>query len=83
MANKTIKKIEKLITPDKPVNVSAIQRTPQTLLSKEQLMLQGLFNQKNQFWGGGDVVRISGHLTTGNGLIKTGMGDATRRLFLP
>jgi len=65
------------------VNIATIQRAPQTLLSKEQLMLQGLFGQKQQFWGNGEPVVISNTLTTGNGLIKTGSGDSTRRLFLP
>ena len=56
---------------------------PSTSLSKEQRMLNALFNDKNQFWGNGDVVNINNTLTSGNGLIKTGSGDRTRRLFLP
>lgn len=63
-------------------NERIIQRTPQTILSKEQRMLQALFNQKNQLWGNGRPVEITNHLTTGNGLIKTGSGNATRRLFI-
>jgi hypothetical protein len=60
-----------------------MQSTPQTLLSKEQRMLNAMFNSKNQFWGTGDVVRINRTLTSGQGLINTGDGDSTRRLFLP
>lgn len=62
-------------------NIRAIQRPPQTILSKEQAMLSALFNQKNQLWGNGQPVRITRHLTTGGGLIKTGTGDETRRLL--
>ena len=80
---KTLDVSEKLISPGKPTNISTIQRAPQTILSKEQAMLGKLFNQKNQMWGNGRPVRISNTLTTGNGLIKTGSGDTTRRLFLP
>lgn len=69
--------------PGRAVNVGTIQRTPQTILSKEQRMLNALFNDKNQFWGNGEPVQINNTLTSGNGLIKTGSGNATRRLFLP
>lgn len=69
--------------PGKPINVATIQRAPQTILSKEQAMLGMLFNQKRQMWGNGRPVQINNTLTSGNGLIKTGSGDDTRRLFLP
>jgi hypothetical protein len=46
-------------------------------------MLNAMFNSKNQFWGNGQPVQINNTLTTGNGLLKTGSGDTTRRLFLP
>lgn len=62
-------------------NVSAMQRTPMTILSKEQAMLQALFGQKHQLWGNGQPVQINNTLTSGNGLIKTGSGNATRRLM--
>ena len=80
---------EKVFTPidklaSQPVgNISRIQATPQTILSKEQRMLNELFGQKRQFWGNGQPVQINNTLTSGNGLIKTGSGNATRRLFLP
>ena len=65
----------------KPVNVGMIQAAPQTLLTKEQKMFGALFNQKNQLWGNGQPVQINRTLTSGWGLIKTGDGDATRRLM--
>jgi hypothetical protein len=81
---KTSQGLSKAVSlPGKPVNIAMIQRAPQTILSKEQAMLGKLFNQKNQMWGNGRPVRISNTLTTGNGLINTGSGDTTRRLFLP
>ena len=70
-----------LLESGKPVNVGMIQSAPQTLLSKEQRMLNSLFNQKNQLWGNGQPVQINRTLTSGWGLIKTGDGDATRRLM--
>lgn len=70
-----------LINPAQPSNIAAIQRAPQTILTKEQAMLNALFGQKRQFWGNGQPVQIDNTLTTGNGLIKTGSGDATRRLM--
>lgn len=80
---------EKIFTPidklaSQPIsgaNIAVIQRTPQTILSKEQRMLNELFGQKRQFWGNGQPVQIDNTLTTGNGLLKTGSGDATRRLM--
>jgi len=74
---------EKLLSPGKVDgrNVSKLRQAPQTILSKEQRMLQALFNQKNQLWGNGRPVEITQHLQTGNGLIKTGTGTKTRRLF--
>lgn len=62
-------------------NISKIQAAPQTILTKEQAMLNALFGQKRQFWGNGQPVEITNTLTTGNGLINTGSGDATRRLM--
>lgn len=74
--------LEKLVTnPISSKNIAAMQRTPQTILSKEQMMLNGLFGQKRQFWGNGQPVQINNTLTSGNGLLKTGSGDATRRLM--
>ena len=64
-------------------NIKLIQRNPTTNLTKEQRMLNALFNDKNQLWGNGEPVTINNVLTSGNGLIKTGSGDTTRRLFLP
>jgi hypothetical protein len=81
--NKSLDTSTKLLQPGKPINVGLIQRTPQTILSKEQRMLNALFNDKNQLWGNGEPVVITNHLQTGNGLIKTGTGSMTRRLFLP
>jgi hypothetical protein len=75
--------VSKTLFKSQPKNIGVVQRTPQTILSKEQLMLRGLFGQKQQFWGNGEPVVISNTLTTGNGLLKTGSGDLTRRLFLP
>lgn len=80
---------EKIFTPidklaSQPIsraNIAAIQRTPQTILSKEQRMLNELFGQKRQFWGNGQPVQINNTLTSGNGLLKTGSGDQTRRLM--
>lgn len=74
---------EKLLSPGKldGRNISKLRQAPQTILSKEQRMLQSLFNQKNQLWGNGRPVEITQHLQTGNGLIKTGTGTKTRRLF--
>lgn len=72
-----------LSAPGKPVNISTIQRAPQTILSKEQAMLNAMFNQKGQNWGNGEPVQINNALTSGGGLIKTGSGNTTRRLFLP
>ena len=79
------KTTSELITAPRVVgsNVSAMQRSPMTILSKEQAMLQALFGQKHQLWGNGEPVQINNTLTSGNGLIKTGSGNATRRLFLP
>lgn len=57
-----------------------------TNLSKEQAMLSELFGQKNQFWGGNDVVRLNRTLQGGDnpsGLIKSGDEGRTRRLMLP
>ena len=62
-------------------NIKIIQATPQTILTKEQRMLQALFNSKNQLWGNNQPVEINQTLTTGGGLIKTGTGEKTRRLF--
>jgi hypothetical protein len=81
--NKSLDISTKLLQPGKPINVGLIQKTPQTILSKEQRMLNALFNDKNQLWGNGEPVVITNHLQTGNGLIKTGTGSMTRRLFLP
>jgi hypothetical protein len=64
-------------------NLDRLKLRPQTNLSKEQNMLNELFAQKNQFWGNGQPVQINNTLTSGNGLIKTGSGNMTRRLFLP
>lgn len=77
------KTTSELITAPRVVgsNVSAMQRTPMTILSKEQAMLQALFGQKHQLWGGNNPVQINNTLTSGNGLIKTGSGNATRRLM--
>lgn len=76
--------LEKLVTnPISSRNIAAIQRTPQTILSKEQRMLGELFGQKRQFWGGNNPVTIDRTLTTGGGLLKTGTGNQTRNLFLP
>ena len=76
---------EKLVLPGKPVkqNIKTFQSQPQTILSKEQAMLNAMFNQKGQNWGNGEPVRINNALTSGGGLLKTGSGDSTRRLFLP
>lgn len=71
------------LNPGKPTNLPILQRRPQTILSKEQRMLGALFNDKNQLWGNGEPVVITQHLQTGGGLIKTGTGNQTRRLFLP
>ena len=71
-----------LLEPGKPVNIEKLRYAPQTNLSKDQKMLNALFNQKNQLWGNNQPVEINRTLTTGWGLIKTGDGDATRRLFL-
>jgi len=81
--DKVIDTSAKLLQPGKPINVGLLQRTPQTILSKEQRMLNALFNDKNQLWGNGEPVIITNHLQTGQGLIKTGTGNMTRRLFLP
>jgi len=83
-----IKKIKEVFAKplDVSINKSAVapmQSAPQTILGKEQRMLQAMFNSKNQLWGTNDVVRINNTLTSGQGLIKTGDGDSTRRLFLP
>jgi hypothetical protein len=86
---KNKKIVEKVFTPidklaSQPIsqyNIAAIQRTPQTILTKEQNILSELFGQKKQFWGNGQPVQISNTLTSGNGLLKTGSGDATRRLM--
>ena len=75
--------IRDAIANPKNVNAGFVRARPNINLSKEQRMLNALFNDKNQFWGNGDVVRIDNTLSTGNGLIKTGSGDRTRRLFLP
>ena len=66
-------------------NIKKIFAPPQqqVILSKSQQMLQSLFGEKRQFWGNGEPVQINNTLTSGNGLIRTGSGDATRRLFLP
>jgi hypothetical protein len=81
----SVKKISSFIRPVNVVgsNVSAMQRPPMNILSKEQAMLNALFGQKHQLWGGNNPVQINNTLTTGNGLINTGSGNATRRLFLP
>jgi len=81
--NKGLRVSETLLSPGKVDgrNISKIQRAPQTILSKEQAMLSALFNQKNQLWGNGQPVRITRHLTTGNGILKTGTGNETRRLM--
>jgi hypothetical protein len=71
------------LAPGKASNLPALRQTPNTLLSKEQRMLQAMFAQKGQFWGNGEPVNITGALTTGNGLIKSGDGGRTRRLILP
>ena len=82
ITEKVFTPIDKLaMQPISSANIAAIQRTPQTILSKEQRMLNELFGQKRQFWGNGQPVEISNTLTTGNGLLKTGSGDATRRLM--
>ena len=81
----SVKKISSFIRPVNVVgsNVSAMQRTPMTILSKEQAMLNALFGQKHQLWGGNNPVTIDRTLTTGGGLLKTGTGRQTRNLFLP
>lgn len=83
MAKIKISQVEKKAINPMRANIAAIQRTPQTILTKEQKMLNELFGQKRQFWGNGQPVQIDRTLTSGNGLIKTGSGDMTRRLFLP
>ena len=78
-----LKSIREAMTP-MPVskaNIAAVQRAPQTILTKEQRMLGELFGQKRQFWGNGQPVQIDNTLTSGNGLIKTGSGNTTRRLM--
>jgi hypothetical protein len=79
-----IKTVSKTMFKPQPIsrsNISQIQRTPQTILTKEQNILSELFGQKRQFWGNGQPVRIDKTLQTGYGLIKTGSGDDTRRLM--
>ncbi len=73
----------KILSPGKAdkKNISLPLKSPQTLLSKEQRMLQALFNEKNQLWGNGEPVKITRHLMSGGGLLKTGTGDQTRRLL--
>jgi len=71
------------VLPTSRQGLAPMQSAPQTILGKEQRMLQAMFNSKNQLWGTNDVVRINNTLTSGQGLIKTGDGDSTRRLFLP
>jgi hypothetical protein len=77
---KNIKIVDKL-EPINKSNIKLIQSQPQTILSKEQRMIGELFGQKRQFWGNGQPVQIDHTLTTGNGLLKTGSGDQTRRLM--
>ncbi len=81
-SDKFFKGIETVL-PKGRMGLASMRSTPQTNLSKEQKMLGELFGQKRQFWGNGQPVEISNTLTTGNGLLKTGSGDSTRRLFLP
>jgi len=71
------------LEPTKPTNIKILQARPQPILSKEQRMLGALFNNKHQLWGNGEPVVIERTLQTGGGLIKTGTGNQTRRLFLP
>ena len=78
-----IKKVPNLLNPGVPTNIGKIQSKPQQIMSKSQAMLSSLFNSKNQFWGNGEPVRINQALTSGQGLLKTGDGDRTRRLFMP
>jgi hypothetical protein len=80
---KAFKETSKFLAPSRidSRNIAMMQRTPQIILTKEQNILSELFGQKKQFWGNGQPVQISNTLTSGNGLLKTGSGDATRRLM--
>jgi len=55
--------------------------SPETALSKEQKMLQILFNQKNQLWGKGEIVKINRYLQTGHSIIKMDKNLETQKLF--
>jgi hypothetical protein len=71
---------------ERPVPNSRIRRPTPPSLTREQMMLNSLFNQKNQLWGTNDVVRINRTLQGGNnpsGLINCHDNKETRRLFLP
>lgn len=62
--------------------VPEIQREPYVPPTPQQQRLLQLFGNKQQFWGfGGNPVKINKKLNSGNGLIKSGDGGATGRMF--
>jgi len=62
--------------------VPEIQREPYIPPTPQQQRLLQLFGNKQQFWGfGGNPVKINRKLSSGNGIIKSGDGGATGRMF--
>ena len=82
-SSRILDKPAELLNPGRPTNIGMIQSRPRTILTRDQEIMNSLFNDKNQTWGNGQPVQINHALTSGGGLIKTGTGNATRRLMMP